>query len=93
MNIAAPASRQPDRSTAVPFWFHGGRGAPSDAVGLVICATIVREGSLDASRAMVGSHSDATTDAAIKEAAFDIAADGAHRTVAAGVIAATAGPT
>jgi len=54
---------------------------------------MVREGSLDASRGMVGTYSDAKTDAATKKAAFDTAADGAQRALAAGLIALTAGPT
>ena len=54
---------------------------------------MIREGSLDASRGMVGTYSDAKTDAAINKAAFDTAADGAHRTVADGLIALTVGPT
>ena len=53
---------------------------------------MVREGSLDASCGMVGTYSDAKTDAAINKAACDTAADGAHRTVADGLTALTVGP-
>jgi hypothetical protein len=120
MNIAAPASRQPDpidgcflvgvtageerqhdgadrdvgsADARAPIPCAGQLRTASDAVRLVICATMVREGSLDASRGMVGTYSDAKTDAAITKAAFDTAADGAHRTVADGLIALTVGPT
>ena len=65
----------------------------SDAVVLVIWETMIREGSLGVSLGMVGTWSDAKTDVAIKKAAFDTAADGAQRALAAGLIALTAGPT
>jgi len=100
VGVTAVEERQHDRpdryagsaNTHAPIPCAGQLRTASDAVRLATCATMVREGSLDASCGMVGTYSDAKTDAAINKAACDTAADGAYRTVADGLTALTVGP-
>ena len=63
----------------------------SDAVVLVIWETVVetmnREGSLGVGLGMVATYSDENTDAAVKQAAVDRAAEGTERAVTADLVA------
>ncbi len=63
----------------------------SDAIVLLIWETVmetmIRSGSLGMGFGTVGAYGDEETDADIKKAAFDTAADGAQRATAAGPVA------